>query len=288
MGDLPETKLRETTLSDPEGILVEGGDEVGVLVLSGSSGRIEADRCRLLAAQGMTAASIRWFGSAGQADSVDRVPLETFDGILADLHARCRRLAVLGTSRGAEAALLLGSLHAELDAVVAFSPSDVVWAALGTERPQRTSWTLKGEPLPFVPYDDGWDFGETEGPRAYVDMYCHALELFADRVPAARIPVERIDAKVVVVAGEADELWPSALFAEGVRRRRAAARKQTVVVTHPRAGHRVVLPGEQPLPAAATRSYGGDDVSDAELGALAWPQVMAALRGVGGKRSRRM
>lgn len=277
-------ELRETRLIDPDGVLVEGPvpdgrASVGVLVLSGSSGRIETERCRVLAAAGMTAASMRWFGGAGQPETVDRVPLETFDGVLADLHARCDRLAVLGTSRGAEAALLLASLHPEIDAVVALAPSDVVWASLASERPQRSSWTLRGEALPFVPYDDSWVFEDTGGPHAYVDMYCHALEIYADRVPAARIPVERIRGDVVVVAGEADELWPSALMADLVRRRRAAAGRDTVVVTHPQAGHRVVLPGESPMAPPASRSYGGSPAADAELGALAWPQVLAALTG---------
>ncbi|MEV7010465.1 hypothetical protein [Streptosporangium sp. NPDC051022] len=38
-----------------EGIMVRGGGDVGVLVLSGSSGRIETERSRLLAGQGVTA-----------------------------------------------------------------------------------------------------------------------------------------------------------------------------------------------------------------------------------------
>lgn len=264
-------------MTDPEGLLVEGGSDVGVLVLSGSSGRVEADRCRVLAAAGVTAMSIRWFGGVGQRPNVDLVPLESFEKHLALLHERCRRLAVLGTSRGAEAALLLGALHPEIDAVVGLSPSDVVWAALTAERPQRSSWTLAGEPLPFVPYDDS--FMAEGDPPAYVEMYCRALERYADRVPAARIPVERIAGTVVLAAGGDDELWPSALFAEFVRRRRAAAGLATEVVTHADAGHRIILPGEPVLPPNPHRAFGGSQRADAELGARLWPVLVAALRG---------
>jgi len=260
-------------VESPEGaVIMEGGSDVGVLVLAGSSGRVEVDRCRLLAEQGMTALSYRWFDQA-----VDLVALESFDEALATLHDRCERLAVLGTSRGGEAALLLGSLHEEVDAVVALAPSDVVWAGLAPERPQRSAWTWRGEPLPFVPYDDAF-VAETE-PPAYVEMYCRSLEEFADRVPAARIPVERIAGEVVLVAGGDDELWPSALFAELVRRRRAAAGLPTEVVAHERAGHRVILPGEPVLPPSPARAYGGSDEADAELGRLAWPMILRALRG---------
>ncbi|MDH2416833.1 acyl-CoA thioester hydrolase/BAAT C-terminal domain-containing protein [Nocardioides sp. CER19] len=254
--------------------IADGGDAVGVLVLAGSSGRVEEDRCRVLAAAGITAASYRWFG-----DTVDLVPLESFEEPLARLHERCDRLAVLGTSRGAEAALLLGALHAEIDVVVGLAPSDVVWAALGDARPQRSSWTRGGEPLPFVPYDDGWEPEGGEGPPSYVDMYCQSLETYADRVPAARIPVERITGEVVLAAGGDDALWPSVLFAEQVRRRREATGRGTTVVTHAEAGHRVLLPGETATPPRRDLAHGGTPAADAALGRELWPVLLDALRG---------
>ena len=250
---------------------VVGDGPTGVLVLSGSSGRVESARCDALAGLGATAASYRWFGEA-----VDRVPLESFDDALSFLHERCERLVVLGTSRGAEAALLLGARHVEIDAVVAVSPSDVVWAALSTDRPQRSSWTSGGEPLPFVPYDDAWA-PETEPPEL-IGMYEQSLETYADRVPAARIPVERIAGDVLLVAGGDDRLWLSCEFAERIVDRRAAGGLDTTLVSHPRAGHRVVLPGEQP-PAPSHLVHGGSPEADAALGALVWPHLQRLVGG---------
>ena len=89
-------------------MFVTGDGPVGVLVLAGSSGRVEEERCRVLAGLGATAASYRWFG-----ETIDRVPLESFEEPLAMLHERCERLVVLGTSKGGEAALLA----AEPDAI---------------------------------------------------------------------------------------------------------------------------------------------------------------------------
>jgi acetyl esterase/lipase len=250
-------------------LFTTGDGPTGVLVLSGSSGRVEEDRCRVLAGIGATAASYRWFG-----DAVDRVPLESFDEALTTLHGRCERLVVLGTSRGAEAALLLGARHVEIDAVVAVSPSDVVWAALSEERPQRSSWTSSGEPLPFVPYDDGWEPDGT--PVEFVGMYEQSLDLYADRVPAARIPVERIAGEVLLVAGGDDRLWPSCDFAERIVGRRHEAGLPTQLVSHPRAGHRVLLPGERP-PAPSRLVHGGNLEADAALGALVWPYLEELL-----------
>jgi pimeloyl-ACP methyl ester carboxylesterase len=254
-----------------ERIYLVGSGPTGVLVLSGSSGRVESLRCDVLAGLGATAASYRWFG-----ETVDRVALESFEEPLARLHERCERLAVLGTSRGAEAALLLGALHPEIDAVVAVSPPHVVWAALSPARPQRSSFTRGGEPLSFVPYDDSWE-PETDPPE-YVGMYEQSLETYADRVPAARLPVERITGEVLLVAGGDDRLWPSCEMAEEVVGRRAAAGLQTTVVSHPRAGHRVTLPGEPPAPPSHL-VHGGTPEADAELGRLVWPHLQSIAGG---------
>lgn len=240
---------------------VVGDGPTGFLVLAGSSGRVEVERCRVLAQAGATAASYRWFG-----ETVDRVPLESFDDALMTLHERCDRLVVLGTSRGAEAALLLAARHPEIDAVVAISPSDVVWAALSTDRPQRSSWTSGGEPLPFVPYDDEWE-ADTDPPEL-VGMYEQSLETYADRVPAARLPVDRIAGDVLLVAGGDDRLWPSLDFAEAIAQRQPRA----TILSHPEAGHRVLLPGEAP-PAPSHLVHGGTPEADAELGRLLWPRL---------------
>ncbi len=254
-------------------LYLTGDGPTGVLVLSGSSGRVEEERCRVLAGLGATAASYRWFG-----ETIDRVPLESFEEPLAMLHERCERLVVLGTSKGGEAALLLGALHPEIDAVVGVSAPHVVWAALSQERPQRSSWSRGGEPLPFVPYDDEWE-PDTD-PVEFVGMYEQSLETYADRVPAARIPVERIAGDVLLVAGGDDRLWPSCDFAEAIAERRTAAGLHTELVTHPRAGHRVVLPGEGPR-AASHLVHGGSDEADAALGELVRPHLVGLL-GAGG------
>lgn len=46
----------------------------GVLVLAGSSARVERDRAALLARHGAVSLSIRWFGGAGQRPAPHEVP----------------------------------------------------------------------------------------------------------------------------------------------------------------------------------------------------------------------
>ena len=203
-----------------------GDGPTGVLVLAGSSGRVEEERCRVLAAAGATAASYRWFG-----ETVDLVPLESFDEPLALLHERCERLVVLGTSRGAEAALLLGAA-ASRDRRGRRDLTQRRRLGLALLRsPPALVVDARGEPLPFVPYDDSWET-DTDPPE-FVGHYEQALELYADRVPAARIPVERIAGEVVLVAGGDDRVWPALDFSDEIVARRDAVGRATTLVTHP-------------------------------------------------------
>jgi hypothetical protein len=124
----------DTVLTKPDGLLAmpdDGPVRCAVLVLSGSSGRVEADRVRLLAAHGAAALSIRWFGDAGQPPGSCEVPLATFLPALDRLAALSDHLAVLGLSTGAEAALLLACRDRRIRAVAGFAPSSVVWANAG-------------------------------------------------------------------------------------------------------------------------------------------------------------
>ncbi|WNO67669.1 acyl-CoA thioesterase [Streptomyces sp. NBC_00121] len=265
------------------------GSEAGVLVLAGSSGRIEDERCRILAREGLTALSVRWFGGPGQPSGICEVPLETFMSATELLRSRgARRVGVLGASKGAEAALHLSVLDPGTDAVVALSPTSLTWANVGPgrdgrTRPYRSSWTWRGEALPFVPYDDSWTPTGAEGaPVAVLGWYERSRRTFVDRVDAATIPVERSAADLLLVAGGDDAMWPSLRSAEELATRRRTAGRPVRVIARADGGHRPRFPGEGPAPLSDRFLYGGSPVADAALGAAAWPYVLDVLRGPGG------
>ncbi|MFI6688269.1 acyl-CoA thioester hydrolase/BAAT C-terminal domain-containing protein [Streptomyces sp. NPDC050485] len=271
-----------------EGVLAEpaGGSSVGVLVLAGSSGRVETDRCRLLARAGMTALSIRWFGGAGQPGGICEVPLETFTQAIDLLQTKgAERIGVLGASKGAEAALLLAVRDPRIDAVVAVSPTSLVWGSLGPgvdgeSHPCRSSWTWQGKPVPFVAYDDDWTPAEADGePVAYTPLYERSRQTFAEDARRAAIPIERFTAEVLLVAGGDDELWPSLLFARELVSRGASAGRPVKLISTPDAGHRPRLPGEGPPAPSGRFRHGGTPEADAALGAKAWPDIVGVLGG---------
>ncbi|HEY3847680.1 MAG TPA: acyl-CoA thioester hydrolase/BAAT C-terminal domain-containing protein [Acetobacteraceae bacterium] len=280
------TSVQETVLTGAlQGVLLEPSQRsgIGIVVLGGSSGRVDVARARLFAELGATAIALRWFGGDGQAPGICEVPLESFwpatDRLIAE---GCDRIAYVGTSKGAEAALLLGCCDHRIDAVVAFSPSSVVWANIwpgpdSVAWPPRSSWTRNGVPLPFVAHDHPWEPVLRDGLVSYRSLHEQSLVRFAADVPAAVIPVEQARAEIVLVAGGDDALWPSEMFARSVADRLVSAGRKALLVVHPDAGHRVLLPGET-TPRSEKHAHGGGDLADRELGEAAWGQIVRLLR----------
>ena len=276
-------EIYERELVGPEGLLVSPARDdtgTGVLVLSGSSGRIERERARVLGRAGATALTYRWFGEDGQPAAIHELPLESFDWAVDSLAGQCDRVVLMGVSKSAEAFLAYAAEDPRVDAVVALAPSHVVWANVGPGpdgrlRPQASSWSRHGEPLPFVPYDD--DVEVSGDPPVLAPMYRQSLRTFADRVEAATIPVEQFFGDVLLVAGGDDQVWPSVDSARAVEARRRAQGLPTTVVTHPDAGHRVILPGEQPAGGGQRMARGGTEAADRALGVLAWPEILRVL-----------
>ena len=270
-----------------EGVLYEPEPEpeAGVLVLAGSSGRVDHSRARLLASHGLTALAIRWFGGPGQPPGICEVPLETFTaGVDLLLTSGVRRVGILGVSKGAEAALLTAVYDPRVNAVVAVSPSAYAWSNVGpgldrARRPQRSCWTWRGAPLPFTPMDDSWESPPCAGPVPIRGWYEQSAAAYPDRLAAAAIPIERARADVLLVAGGDDAMWPSLAYAEHLAERRRAAGHGVRLVTRADAGHRPRFPGEAAAPPSDVYDYGGSPYADAALGAEAWPWVVEVLTG---------
>jgi dienelactone hydrolase len=281
-----QMRVEETALSeDLQGVLLkpEKRGDLGVVVLGGSSGTIDVARARLFAERGAVVIALRWFGGPRQPPGICEVPLETFTPATDRLvQEGCDRIAYVGTSKGAEAALLVAVHDHRITTAVAFSPSSIVWAQVGPGLdgrvwPQRSSFTHNGHPLPFVPYDEkALVTLSREPPVAYLDLHLKSLRTQAARLAAAAIPIERSRAEILLVAGGDDALWPSEWFARALADRLAANNKRASLISHPKAGHRVLLPGET-TSRSTQNAHGGTDVADRELGRAAWKTISTML-----------
>jgi len=279
--------MTEQTLAGPvQGMAVrpEGASSsTGVLVLAGSSGRVDIERARLLARHGALALALQWFGGPGQSPGICEIPLETFTAAIDWLVEQGgQRIGIVGLSKGAEAALLVAVRDPRVAAVVAISPSSVAWANVGpgydgADYPYRSSWSWEGQPLPFVPYDETWTPLVDQHPVSFRPLYEASLRAHPEAAADAAIPIERARGDVLLIAGEDDALWPSAAFAEALAARRHAAGRPVESITHPDAGHRPIFPDEAP-PAPSTHvAHGGNPTANAALGRAAWPAALACL-----------
>src|SRR5690242_10352172 len=128
-------EIQEVNLAgDLQGSLLKPaqGTGWGVVLLGGSSGTIKLTRARSFAGLGAACLALRWFGGERQTPGVCEVPLEIFTRATDRLiEEGCERVAYVGTSKGAEAALLIAADDPRVRVVAAISPSSVVWANVG-------------------------------------------------------------------------------------------------------------------------------------------------------------
>jgi len=234
-----------------------------VLVLGGSEGGLPGGLLpALLASNGYPALGLAYFAEPGLPKTLSRVPLEYFAGALRWLARQPgvdpARIAVLGVSRGSEAAQLLGVYYPSLvHAVIASVPSNVAICSYpGCAGP---AWTLHGHALPYT--------SETDTPSP------------ADN-PAAVIPDQRIQGPVFLDCGEADQTWTSCPYAQAILRLLDAHhdRWAHVLYAYPGAGHSVgaLVPYEPTDPVADP-----DYATDQQARALLWPHLLAFLAGLG-------
>jgi len=136
----------------------------GIVVVGGSGGGIAWQDYwgEILARHGFAALALAYFGMEGLPKDLDEIPLEYFVGALEYMQRQPEidrtRIGILGVSRGGELALLLASHAPLIRAVVAFVPSSVVFqsaASMEAGQKRRSSWTLHGRSLPFVPLQAG-------------------------------------------------------------------------------------------------------------------------------------
>jgi len=265
------------------GELFEGPDdaETGVVVLSGSSGRLDTERAKLFANAGTKALALQWFGGVGQAAGICEIPLETFFSATDYLLSLgCRRVVFVGTSKGAEAALLVAGLDSRVSAVVAINGPSVVWGNIGAGKdgvawPERSSWSLAGRPLDFVPFVPGWQPVQRDGLVSYCELFTHCLGNACRS--EAQIPIETAEADILLIAGGDDAVWPSARFAEALVKRRKDYHRSVSLFYDKGAGHRILFPGEK-TPRSTLHAHGGSDEADARLGLAAWPDVLKLLQ----------
>lgn len=258
-----------------------------VITLGGGSGGLSEFRAQLLAASGIPALSLAYFGLEGLPPRLEEIPLEyfekTLDWLVSHLAIDSHRIGLWGVSRGAELSLLLASFFSEkIKAVAAYVPSSVIYGALID--PRKPAWIYRGNPL------------APNAPFPIQDVYCQvnsgqaiALTPFflkgmndIEAFNASAIPVEKIHASLLLVSGGKDQMWPSSVFSSQIM---ARLKNYNSLIfrehyNYPMAGHLIApccdreVERRIPSLAAYQFDFGGNPTDDAKASKDAWEKTL--------------
>jgi dienelactone hydrolase len=231
-----------------------------------------ARRAAWLASHGFAALALAYFRYDDLPKELARIPLEYFGQALNWIVHRPEivsdRIAAMGTSRGAELALELGSMYPIVKAVVAYAPSNVLNPACCGFTSALPAWTWNGAGLAFRPLR----------PTFKQDVM----------VMRSVIEVELTKGPILLISGDADHVWPSSSMADSIVARLKQSRFAYNVehLNYPHAGHVAGRPEIVPAWLGATTNptsgrqveLGGTPRGNAESSLDAIPKAIEFLR----------
>ena len=277
------------------------GPHPTVIVLSGTGGGFDLDKAAVLSRHGFATLALAYFGIPPLPTWLHRIPLEYFEAAIEWLKAQPeidgQRIGVLGVSRGAELALLLGTRFPAIHAVAAYAPSSVSWAAGGRDKATGgiiPSWTWRDSVVPFAPMPLRGFMWRSAIPVAVLRRPVMFRNLFRaglrnrQAIEQASIPVERICGPILLISGGDDHLWPAAEMSEAIlaRLKKNGFAHSVEHLHYARAGHMLRYPylpttsresGNAYL-RGARFSFGGTPRADAEAQTDAWRRAIAFFK----------
>ncbi len=208
----------------PKEILHKGS----VIVFGGSEGSVNPALATYIASLGYEVYAMYVYGQDNQPAELIRVPVEMFAELKEYVHTSAvspEPLTLVGSSKGAEYALLLASIYPEdIDHVVLYAPSSHIWQGLSfTDRSPKSSWTFHERELDYIRLDEGSGkefFGMMTDmllnkPFQYAGVYTAALKAAGSELN--RIDTSAATAKLLIFAGAKDGMWPAAEMAQMIK-----------------------------------------------------------------------
>ena len=190
---------------------------VAIMLLGGSEGGMPTYSTESFTSRGYPCLMIAYFGTENTPDHLEMIPLEYFEDVIkmykSKPEIRNKKIVVIGGSKGAELALLLASRYKQIEGVISKKPSSVVFQGIGGP---SSSWSYKGEPVPFVPYAP-YDYSKIVNNQ-YVEVYKLSLKQ-TKAVEKAAIKVENINGPILLISGKEDKMWPSTQMGDMVIKR---------------------------------------------------------------------
>jgi dipeptidyl aminopeptidase/acylaminoacyl peptidase len=165
-------------------------------------------------AKGYAFLAIGYFGAKGTPDTLQKIAIEdVHNAIKAATKNRKinkKKIAIVGGSRGADLALLVGSHYKDIKCVVGIVASNVAFPG-NTNHFSTSSWTFQNKELPFVPVNEAAIPFLMNG-----DLRGTFEAMLTDSIAQshALIKVENIRGPILLVSATKDEICPSTPMSE--------------------------------------------------------------------------
>ena len=259
----------------------EGASKAVIVIMGGDKGllpgRMIAER---FADYGFIGLAVSLFGAEGLPDAPDRVPLELLESAVKYLKEvkKVSSVSIYGQSMGSIFAVLTACYVGGMDNVILAAPTHVPFEGTRADRNTMTGYsgaTWRGVDVPFVKADFSrvkWSryFFHPAASHKVTGMWTAFYDAYQDTqaVQKARLPIEKTGARILLIAGGADEMWPaeiSARFLEAELKQAGYAQDYKVII-YPKVSHLTgMMPNRQrerrlyrmiPLVGLMYRSFG--------------------------------
>ena len=262
------------------------GKHPALLLIGGSEGGISEgidNFAREMHKEGYNVLNVSFYRAPKQTKQLIEVPVEIFDKSIEFLKSQPNidkdKIGVIGASKGGEATLIVASRHPELKIAIAGMPSNVIWAGIDWEHlfgaaEPKSSWSLGANPLPFMPY------GQYDNKTGAYSLYKNGLKEIS-KYENTIIPIEKSKARILLICGEQDALWPSCEMARQVYARAKAKNGPEIdILSYPNAGHGVFgMPvNRSEKSKSKLASLGGTYEGNADAREDALPRIKAYLK----------
>jgi acetyl esterase/lipase len=163
--------------------------------------------------------AIGYFGCKGTPKILDRIAIDDVYNAIAvakkQKNINSNKIALIGGSRGADLALLLGSYYKDITVVVGMSSSHAVFPG-HTQLFNSSCWTYEGKELPFIPVND-----EAVPFLIKRDLRGTFETMLKDTAAEqqAMIKVEKINGPVLLLSATKDEMIPAIKMGEKMMQR---------------------------------------------------------------------